>query len=348
MVSGRTSVYDNDFYLSMTYPPSPPTCTELDNLALRFSVAMMHILIQVPRLVCIVRHCINNPANARVLALAVTLSESLWHAVPVNLMHQLLRKSTTVVEIPPSPDISDIISDSFHFDSIESMTLVSRFWMLQHYLCGLIQSIYQHFPILATDSLLPDLATLYAIDIDAAINQARCVQYALNLCPSFPLVPLRVHVPLEVAIGAWHRLSQRLSRAPKALGSSSVSPAGLNGLEEILKAQRMEDWIVETISCIHDQWDVHPMTNQFLKKFMQESVEAMCGGPIPDWLPLRVSFTCEEGDMVMKLEYDLPGPMIEKMYGKPEESWTRSTTTSLPFPVSDSQDSVPTESFPSE
>lgn len=62
----------------------------------------------------------------------------------------------------------------------------------------------------------------------------------------------------------------------------------------------MKAWIVTECNRIHTQWAVSCVE----EKPLLEALDAMAGEPIPDWLPIRVRFEAEDGEMVMKLDYE--------------------------------------------
>lgn len=83
------------------------------------------------------------------------------------------------------------------------------------------------------------------------------------------------------------------------------------------------------------------------KRFLRAAAIDMAGGPIPDWMPIRVKFEAEDGDLVMKMEYDVAGPkykeMMEEHYTGQE--WVRKTRTVSPFRP-DTTENEPGKGFP--
>lgn len=326
LIAGRTSLFENQFYLELSTPSAIPSDT---TPARRAEITMMHILIQMPRLACLIRHVTTTPEDMAALVSAVSLAETLWALDPAESIEQVLKTCTTRMHVPPSREISDIIPDSYDFDSVQTIILVCRYWMLIVTLCGLTESLYLHFPEHAKSSLLPDLATVYEKDIDAAINMARCVRYSADLCPSLPILPLRVHTTFQLSIACWYRMICRLEKIIEA-------EAGISNREdedffknELEKARRMEDWVIDECNRIHSSWSVHSVP----KKFLRAAVIDMSGGPLPEWLPIRVEFAQEGEHMVMRMEYDVPGPKFGEMMGYHEDvpQWTRKTTSASPF-----------------
>lgn len=336
MVSGRPSIYDNEYYLRATSPSTMPLAATTN---FRASTAIMHLLIQLPRIVCLLRHVIQNRHDTTTLSMVIGSLGSLWMLDPFNLIHEILQTSTSIIRTPPSPIVADIVPDSLHFDSIEIALLLTRYWMLIVSLCGITEAIYIHFPAAAADSLLPELAYVNQRDIEAAKHLARCVRYSLDVCPSLPLLPLRIHSTFQLSIGSWIRLHRRLQRTLDDVDPILNSKEDVEVSEKLHKAQRMENWVADECNSIHSSWGVSKVS----KKFLNGAVEVMSGGPIPNWLPTRVHFDCQDGDMVMKIEYDLPGRVYKEMYGNPELEWTRTTVTPSPF---SNNRSIPTQANP--
>jgi hypothetical protein len=291
MMTGHKSAFDNDFYLSVTYPPPIDGTSVLLSATQRASMAIMHVFIQCPHAICLIRDAISNPENASALAAAMSHMEYL---IQVNLSQHvsgLLQEAVTVVPIPPSPDITDIMPDSIEFESVQSMILCTRYWMLQNVLCGLADTIYRHFPAEAALSLLTSPERLRTVDIDSALHLAKSIRWANSISQELPLVSLRLHTPLQISIGPWYR-TIREARTPGL--RATISDADLS------RAQRMKAWIIHQCNLIHMQWDVSLVD----EKAMLECIDCMAGEQRPDWLPSRVRFEAEDGEMVMKLDYE--------------------------------------------
>lgn len=295
MLAGRPSVYDNEFYLSATFPPPVESSPGLLSPSQRASIAIMHVFIQCPHIVCLVRQAISNPNDTSVLAAAVSKMESL---IQINLsqhVSQLMQTAITVVPTPPSLEMADIMPDTLEFDTVQNMILCTRYWMLQNLLCGLADTLYRHFPEEAALSLLPSPERLRVIDVDSALHLAKSLRWTNSVSQDLPLVPLRLHTPLQISIGPWHRtLRDFASQHPASPHlQTDIDP-------EIVRAERMKTWIVEQCNQIHIQWGVSIVE----EKPLLEALDAMSGEMIPDWLPVRVRFEAEDGEMVMKLDYE--------------------------------------------
>jgi hypothetical protein len=299
MLAGRKSLYDNDFYLSSTLPPPRSHDTISLSSFQRASIAIMHVFIQCPRLNILVRDAVAHPDDTTALVSAITLAESMWRVNVTDHVSQLLSESITVKQIPPVEDLKDIIPDSFHFDSVQNMILCTRYWMYLATLGGLVDTLYRYFPVETSMSLLPKRYVMQKIETDAALQLAKSVPWAQSLSHTLPLVPLRLHTPLQLSIGPWYRTIRSLT----AFLSSSPNleaDALLEINRTISIAERMKAKIIEECNHIHSQWDVSAVA----EKPLLEALNTMAGGKIPEWLPVRVRFEAEDGEMVMKLEYE--------------------------------------------
>ncbi|OAG02307.1 uncharacterized protein CC84DRAFT_1262264 [Paraphaeosphaeria sporulosa] len=342
MVASRTSVYDNDAYLEMT---SPAVIPKDSPATFRASIALMHVYIQVPRLICLVRHASNYPEDSLTLAAAVALAETLWELIPDEVMQEVIQSCITIVDVPPSPEIADIIPDSYYFDSIENSTVVSRFWKLQVVLSGIIQTLYQKYPAECASSRLPPLSVVEKIDADAATELARCIHWAFTICPSLPLVPLRIYTTFQVSVGAWCRIIQRISasnRSPPPYPDPFPSVTAYFD-EQLSRAKRMEQFVADKSNLVHELWNI-PHVN---KRFLRSASIDMAGGPVPDWMPIRIKFDTEDGAMVMRMEYDVGGSLFEDILGHNNliKGWTRRTITKSPFQPGTSEN-LPGKGFP--
>lgn len=299
MLAGRASVYDNDYYLSATYPPDlSPDFVQLTP-AQRASMSIMHVFVQCPRLNCLVRNAIMNPDNLEALAAAVTLTEYLWQIDLPAHVADLLQTTVTTISTPPSLDMADILTETLHFDSVQSMILCTRYWMLQNVLCGLADTLYRHFPAHTSFSLLPVPELLRQFDSDAGIYLAESLSWAESVSQRLPLVPLRLHTPLQISIGPWHRTIRHITSPFESDATFDLDTHQENDIK-LNRAVRMKTWLIEECNRIHEQWDVSTVD----QKSLYEALDSMAGEEIPDWLPTRVRFEAEDGDMVIKLDYE--------------------------------------------
>jgi hypothetical protein len=174
-------------------------------------MAIMHVFVQCPRLNCLVRHAITHPEDTAALVDAVTLAESLWQLEISEQVLPLLVESTTVNSAAPFEELADIVPDSLDYDSIQSMILCTRYWMLIIILGGFVDTLYRHFPTELELSLLPDRYVMHKAETEAAMQIARSIPWADSVSSSLPLVPLRLHTPVQISIGPWYRTIRRLT-----------------------------------------------------------------------------------------------------------------------------------------
>jgi hypothetical protein len=254
-------------------------------------MAIMHVFIQCPRAICLIRNAIANPEDASALAGAMTHIESLIQLNLSQHVSELMQTAVAVVPIPPSPDIADVMPDSLEFDSVQNMILCTRYWMLQNLLCSFADTLYRNFPTEAALSLLPSPERIRTFDVDSALRLAKSLRWAYSTSQKLPLVPLRLHTPLQVSIGPWYR-TIRDARTPGI--RAAITDVDLS------RAQRMKTWLIRQCDLVHQQWDVSLVD----EKAMLECLDTMAGEKRPDWLPSRIRFEAEDGEMVMKLDYD--------------------------------------------
>jgi hypothetical protein len=313
MLAGRDSVYDNDFYLSSTYPPPLSSNTLTLSATQRASMTTMHVFIQCPRLNNLVRRAITNQDDTTALVAAITLAESLWQVNMAEQVAPLLNEAVTLSSVHV-PGLADVFPDSYDFNSVQSMVLCTRYWMLLNVLAGLIDTLYRYFPVETALSHLPDRYDVHKIDTHAAENLLRSMPWSDSLSHKLPLVPLRLHTPLQISIGAWYRTIQRLNFV-RATTSNLTADVELEMERTIAHAYRLKSYIIEECNKIHRAWDVSIVS----EKPLFEALNTMAGEKIPDWLPIRVRFEAEEGEMVMKLDYENKAGSYSDSYNLAED-----------------------------
>lgn len=323
MLGGRTSVYDNEFYLSTTYPPPLSSHQITLSAAQRASMVIMHIFVQCPRFNCMVRHAIANQDDTAALVAAITLAESLWQ---LDVPAQVAPLLSEAAALSPRPvhGLSDILVNSLRFSSVQSMILCTRYWMLVCILGGLIDTLYRYFPAETELSMLPDRYTLHKLETEAATKLAMSIPWADSLSQKLPLVPLRLHTPLQISIGPWHRTIQRLDAFRAS--NQDLDAENIDEMSSTIShAQRMKTWIIHECNQIHEKWDVSVVSEGPLL----EALNTMAGEKIPDWLPVRVRFEAEDGDMVLKLEYENKEGSYKDSFhiaeDPPRRAWDRKT-----------------------
>lgn len=260
-------------------------------------MSIMHVFVQCPRLNCLVRHATMYPDDSDALAAAVSLAEYMWQIDLPAHVADLIQTAVTTINAPPSLDMADVLTETLHFDSVQSMILCTRYWMLQNVLCGLTDTLHRHLPTEASLSLLPTLDIVRQFDSDAGTRLAESLSWAESVSQRLPLVPLRLHTPLQISIGPWHRIIRDMTAIFEADAAVSID---MNF--DLARAVRMKTWLIDECNRIHEQWDVSTVD----EKSLYEALDSMAGEKIPDWLPTRVRFEAEDGDMVIKLDYEKP------------------------------------------
>jgi hypothetical protein len=220
------------------------------------------------------------------------------HLVQLNCAQhvtELIRTATTVVPIPPAAEVADIMPYSLDYDSVQSLILCTRFWMLQNVLCGFAATLYRHFPEETASSMLPSPEKLQAIDIDSSLQLAMSMRWVDTISQQLPLASLRLHTPLQLSLGPWRRIIRDLTIVESANSHLQAGTAA-----ELSRAVRMRDWIIKQCNHIHIQWKVDYVDVEHTL----EGLDCMFGEQMPDWLPVRVRFEAEDGEMVLKMDYE--------------------------------------------
>ena len=306
MLAGRASVYDNDYYLSITYPPTVASDLVQFTPTQRASMSIMHVFVQCPRLNCLVRHAMTHSEDSESIAAAVSVTEYMWRINISAHVAELIKTSVTIFNEPTSTDLADVLTKSLHFDSVQSMILCTRYWMLQNLLCGLMDTLHRHFPMETALSLLPDLESIRKIDMDAGICLAESLKWAESVSQNLPLVPLRLHTPLQISIGPWHRTIRHIT-SHTFTGDAIEGGFDQQTSEELSRAVRMKSWLIDQCNQIHEQWNVSTVDENSL----YEALDSMAGEKIPEWLPTRVRFEAEDGNMVIQLDYEKPADRLQ-------------------------------------
>ncbi len=274
-------------------------------------MAIMHVFIQCPRLVSLIRRAVTSPDDATSLASAVSLAESLWQIDLPGQVDEHMKSSITVNPTPVDPNMEDILTDSLEFDSIQSMNLCTRYWILRVVLAGLADTLWRHFPVEYSLSLLPSQEVLKSIDVDCALKMAKSLKWSESISAKLPLVPLRLHSALQLSIGPWNRIIRNLTALSPNVDLSTIPGADF----ELSRANRMKAWLFAECNRIHAPWHVFDVE----EKPLLEALDTMAGEKIPEWLPVRIRFEAEDGEMVIKLDYENPSGGHQERYQLGEE-----------------------------
>lgn len=285
MSAGRPSIYDNDLYLSMTHPVVllDRNLTDLQ-LVTR---TMMHILIQSPSLIVAIRHALREPCNVVAVATAFTFAEKLLELSQLDYLAKFVKASIREDDDPVDELIADIVLNGIYFDNAQVMVICTRYWLLQVLLYGTIDTLYRRFPAEYAISLLPSPDVLHHEDTSAALKLAKFVS-SLGEDVS-PLTLVRSHGPLSASIGSWHRQIRYQTSHDPVVGADQISAA-----------KRMKKWLMAHCNIILKRLRI----SQVDEAAWTEALDCMAGEELPDWIPSKISFGSEDGDMVMKLEYN--------------------------------------------
>ncbi|KAH7120861.1 hypothetical protein B0J11DRAFT_581627 [Dendryphion nanum] len=276
---GRLSKYDNPFYVTITARDSPFTNPANASLYRRVCLAIMHSSIHIPRLVCLVRMARSIPESLDSRTAAISLAEYLWIMDPSDMMDEYMAENTSLLSTPPAEEISNIVPDSLHFRSIESLIVITRYWTLQLYLTSLTQVLYEYFPTECAASLLPDLNVVNQVDMCAGILMAKAVIYTRNVFPKIPLVPLRMLSPIRLGVGPWIRQGHRLTRSMALLDPNSPEYEEL--AVELFRCKIMQQWFLQQGNEIQVEWHADLVDVETLEL----ALDIGTGGPIPGWFP---------------------------------------------------------------
>jgi hypothetical protein len=293
MTAGRPSIYDNDIYLSSTHPAALAQLS-LDDREF-IGRAMMHVVVQCPRLTMSIRHAIRNPDDVDAVASAVSHAENLWRLTRQRHFVDYINTSIKTVASYDDNTVADILGHGIDFNLAQEMVIATRYWLLQIFLCGTLDTLLRRFPIQFALSLLPKPAAFHGVDVSAAIQLARVV-LALGHNPS-PLTLIRTHGPFSGSIGAWHRQVRYLSMTQP---DSEDSTGSDTAREEALRtALRMKRWVLDNCNVILTRLHI----TQVDEAAWMEALDCMAGEELPDWIPTKVSFGAEDGEIIMRLEY---------------------------------------------
>lgn len=289
MTAGRPSIYDTEIYLTATGPAALSLLVLTSRQS--FARAMMHILVQCPRLVLAIRYAIRDPGDASAISAAILLAEILWSLACQRNFVKFIDESIRVVHSSNDGSVSDILLYGIEFDVAQNMVLVTRYWLLRVFLCGTLDTLHRRFPGEFAQSLLPNPALFHSIDTCAAMQLGRAI-LALGPRPS-ALTLIRTHGPFSGSIGAWHRLIRYLSNFDSSTTNQTF------GSDELRVASRMKNWGLAECDAILSRLNITKMDEEA----WMEALDCMAGEELVDWIPSKVSFIAEDGEMVMKLEY---------------------------------------------
>lgn len=227
----------------------------------------------------LVRHLTANPGDDIIHEEVSVLVESMFTSdirlKVTNLMqHCVTTMPTTILEN------QGYVPESYTFESVQVFELLVRYWTVRIFLCGLIQT---HFAISTPTALSFDLHAAQEHDIESAVNIAKALDYASTSCPSFPLIALRLLLPLQISFGAWHRLELRSLRKAREFSDTTGSIDS-----DLQYARAMKRWCMEVIGGIQDKWG--PLRTSAYED-MEAKSEAFAGAPLEPWMKRQIKWT---------------------------------------------------------
>ncbi|KAF2097766.1 hypothetical protein NA57DRAFT_76574 [Rhizodiscina lignyota] len=278
VLDGEPSAFDNTSWFDVASPYIPTTNHVILEEAIK---ACIRQVVQIPRLICLVRLLNADPSGDVVREDSVDLAESMYTSDIELKIARLMQQS--VEEVPTTvPDHKESVPLSFAFESVQVYELLVRYWTARILLCGLIQTLC------TVVTVTPPSFDLYAIqahELEAANNIAKSMDYATTTCPSFPLIALRILLPLQIAFGAWHRLELRALRR-------SCEFADITGSikSEVDEARRRKRWCIEMINNIQEKWNC-PLTRY---DELEAKTGMFSGGALMPWMKRKIKLDGEE------------------------------------------------------
>lgn len=224
--------------------------------------ALMRGMARIPRVARLIRSYQNNLSDTSSYYKALTLIQILSQDSYEEHMTQLLQRHATV--IPTTLDHAWVMPESWSFDSIPVYELVVRFYSYQMLLCGLAERLCEIVPFTA-DLLSIDFMRMR--DQEAALSVAMCVQHGMTMKPTIPLASLRLHPPLQIACGTWHRLAKRQI---------------MQGFDPTY-TQTLKAWYLQCSNEIGATWKIRSLEDWEIDL----ATDAVAGGGFPEFMKKR-------------------------------------------------------------
>lgn len=302
LMTNRPSLFNEPFWLAVF----PPLGLFRDAALDRTAQLIMQQMVQIPRLVLLVRAYSANPFDVNrqveILELIRHLRE---HDLQIESDLETLMSGKDGTKLEPytwiesAPDL--VPSKAYRFPSIQLFNLAVRHWLTRVLLCGMIETVHSVYfrdsgcctPLFPQPFSLFALPTIQSQDVEAATNIAMCLPYAFDVfaqrsprAPVYqkqasasrdplPLLPLRLLLSLQISFGSWHRLEKRLvksiSQAPSEAGPRNV---------ELLQAQKTKIWVIQHVNHIQSLWNFQHSTYES----MERKMEILAGGRYEEWM----------------------------------------------------------------
>ena len=188
-------------------------CLDLDTA----HVATAWLLVQIPRLACLVRSSVSDPTNNPVKQTAAAAAFQLYRSDLASYVEDTIDRFSWTTKSSKDA-IGSPVSLVLDFSSVSAFILAVRFHLHRVFLCGLLQTLSTHHgPLLNID-----MDTVEAQDVASATAIAMSVQYATEPGQAMPLTALAVVLPLQLSIGAWDRLQRRRQRTDGGVCEQAV------------------------------------------------------------------------------------------------------------------------------
>ncbi|KAJ4301456.1 hypothetical protein N0V90_003548 [Kalmusia sp. IMI 367209] len=197
--SGSQSTFDSQEWLSLP-PPEDPDIECKD-----FTIASEEItrqMIQLPRLIALVRRVRQNPSDVIAGIDALEMAEHLYCSYSSTLAPiidaALIKRAEWVETL--DEDLAEYCPKSLDFEWLNIFEGLVRYSYIRILVLGLCMTLRAVFPF----SPVLDAARLEEEEDQYASLITASVQYAERLNP-YPLGPLVLWLPLQVAYGTWWR-----------------------------------------------------------------------------------------------------------------------------------------------
>lgn len=219
---------------------------------------MDDLLIRIPRLVCLVRACVQDPFNLPtredVIALVGQLHGSEQESYVEKTIAARSWNNTSVDDQNTSPTGTALV-----FDSLPVFVLTSRYHLYRLLLGGLLVTLSTISPNAFNEEAIKEAET---IELTAATSLAECLDFALKPSPAQSLTIMAMILPLEISLGAWHRLQHR--------------EASVGNSPKYQEAGRMASWCIEHLQGLCSRWRAGPIP----RNRMEAMYGVFVGGPL--------------------------------------------------------------------
>ncbi|KAF2268691.1 hypothetical protein CC78DRAFT_565178 [Lojkania enalia] len=255
VLTGTNSAFDFPEWLSSPLPEHV-----LDDPAhQKVCHAVIQQIVQIPRLICLVRRLQDDQSNIEVKNKTLSLAETLYNSNVDSLVDEMLQIHAESVETK-TLDLSCCFPQSLKYGNIHVFETLTRYWYCRILIVGLCRTLQKLIP--ASKSIS---ARLVEEDARAAGYIAMSTQYAESLSKPLPMGPLVIVLPLQFSFGAWWRLYREQHGVSKGL---------------IEKAAYMKGWTLRKGNAMLGLWNGKELENRSL----EVKTVAFEGGPLMGWM----------------------------------------------------------------